>query len=359
MRTILSVFILFFLAGAGSLRAQDQLNFPHGCNYFGEEKEAIHYVFEPSDEAEAIVHRILDAAGALSYDGFVVKASNVENAVAVMVDGQRYILYNTSFLEKFKQDANTAWAAYSVLAHEIGHHLNGHTFDNSNPAQRKKMELEADRFSGAVLRSLGATLEEAKAGIRSLPLPGETATHPSAAAREAAVSNGWKKQDEVLRNNANAEDDAPGRGDLRNVESRLTGAWAEPDSMDVDSMIYQPVIKFEKDGAFGLYNRQFYWSLPDRYTEEQYMSGRWSWDAETALLVLEYRLYSHDFPCHYRITKFENKTLIFEPAPAKNDPKSISQYDPKEVEPEFFDLLRILQGWRYELRRVGGEYGKQ
>lgn len=118
------------------------------------------------------------------------------------------ILYSTAFLEKFKGDAKTKWAAYIVLAHEIGHHLNNHNLDEKDIKKRKTMELEADKFAGAICRTLGATLNEALAGMESIELPGETATHPPKSARVAAIANGWKKQDELLK--ANEEEEASG-----------------------------------------------------------------------------------------------------------------------------------------------------
>ncbi|MBK6996250.1 MAG: tetratricopeptide repeat protein [Lewinellaceae bacterium] len=154
------------------------------------------YLYDPSNEAERIVAEIVDALGLIK--NFTVRSSNVSNALATTNNGVRFIFYSTSFLEKFKADANTQWAAYSVLAHEIGHHLNGHNFGETNPRTRKMLELEADQFSGSVLRMLGASIEEAQAGLNTFDLQGETNTHPPTARKEA-VSNGWKKRDEWLR----------------------------------------------------------------------------------------------------------------------------------------------------------------
>ncbi len=156
------------------------------------------YVFYSSREADRIVSEIVDAVGLQK--NFVVKAANVANAMATVHEGRRYILYSTSFLDKFKADGDAKWAAYGVLAHEIGHHLNGHDFSETDPRKRKMMELEADIFSGGVLRLLGANLEEAKACLSTITLEGETATHPPLAARREAVASGWKRQDERLGN---------------------------------------------------------------------------------------------------------------------------------------------------------------
>lgn len=84
----------------------------------------------------------------ISGNRFEIKAADVSNAQARIVGDKRLILYNQEFMARVKRTTNTDWAAVSILAHEIGHHLEGHTLgkDGSRPAD----ELEADRFSGHV-----------------------------------------------------------------------------------------------------------------------------------------------------------------------------------------------------------------
>ena len=196
MRTILALFVFCF--GFFPLEAQiSTLHVKQGCSYDDALAEKDLYLYDPSNEAERIVAEIVDALGLVK--NFTVRSSNVSNALATSFNGTRYIFYSTSFLEKFKADANTQWAAYSVMAHEIGHHLNAHNFGETNPRARKMLELEADQFSGSVLRMLGATIDEAQAGLNTFDLQGETNTHPPTTARKEAVSNGWKKRDEWLR----------------------------------------------------------------------------------------------------------------------------------------------------------------
>jgi len=169
----------------------------HSCSFDDIEPSANAYLYDPSDEADRIVAEIVDALGLTK--NFLVRASGVRNAVATEENGRRYILYSTTFLEKFKGDDRTRWAAYAVLAHEIGHHLNNDNFGETDMRRRKVCELEADRFSGSVLRMLGATLDESQGGIESLEKEDETTTHPAKPARREAVATGWKKRDEFLR----------------------------------------------------------------------------------------------------------------------------------------------------------------
>ena len=223
MRTIhLSLWLVFFSL---AVHAQPtSIRIKNGCAYNNVQKEKDLVVYDASEEAERIVHEIMEVLG-LSQN-FVLKASGVKNAIATSVNGQRYILYSTIFLEQFKTDANTRWAAYTVLAHEIGHHLNYHDFGEPDARKRKMCELEADRFSGSILRMLDATLEEAEAGVNTIELEGETASHPSKSLRREAIAMGWKRKDEQLQNISGVNRFADSDGD--NV----------PDSRDACPDIY-------------------------------------------------------------------------------------------------------------------------
>lgn len=196
MKTARFISALLLTAMSLSASAQQQLKVKHGCAYKSATEDATLFTFEPSDEARRIVSEICNALGV--GQNFDLRASSVENALATAEGNRRIILYSEVFLKKFSEDARTRWAAYSVLAHEIGHHFNGHDFGEANAIKRKQMELEADRFSGSALRLLGTTLDEAKAGIETFALDAEQQYHPSARARREAVASGWTQQQERL-----------------------------------------------------------------------------------------------------------------------------------------------------------------
>jgi Peptidase family M48 len=225
--------IAFFTLNLFTLQAQKPLKVRNSCNYYGKETEQDYYQFEPSNEAQQIVNELLASSG-LSASSFVLKESNCSNALATTVDGVRFILYNPDFLRKFKQDAATKWAAYGALAHEIGHHLNGHNLSETNPAVRRQYELEADKFAGNLLFHLHATVDEAQAGIKTIPLEGQTATHPSKTARLVATTNGWTAAYDLSRKNGDGEVKMPDKPvstptftevSDRLLENRLLGKW--------------------------------------------------------------------------------------------------------------------------------------
>src|SRR6476661_7050604 len=117
--------------------------------------------------------------------------TQVENAAAVVSGGKRYLLYNPNFVAAVNRASRTDWAGVSILAHEMGHHLNGHTLQGggSNPAD----ELEADEFSGFVLRKMGASLAQAQAAMAAVADDQGSSTHPGRSPRLAAIGQGWQR----------------------------------------------------------------------------------------------------------------------------------------------------------------------
>jgi hypothetical protein len=149
--------------------------------------------FQSDAEADAEFKRILSAVG-LGYvtDRITLRAtSQTPNAEAFIDDktGERFIFYNASFMQRVKERAAEDWSPISILAHEVGHHLAFHTAIAGND---QKYELEADYFSGFVLRRLGATLDQAQAAMRVISPKTPGLTHPGLDDRLQAITIGWK-----------------------------------------------------------------------------------------------------------------------------------------------------------------------
>lgn len=150
---------------------------------------------KPPSSAKAIVEEILDIVGVNT--SFEVRAAKIPNAAAAVANGKKYILYNPNFMTAlFKATGSNRWVPVAVLAHEVGHHLSGHTSTHttSTPAN----ELEADEFSGFVLRKMGANLEDAQLAIRMISSKYASATHPARGDRVEAIASGWNKADVQL-----------------------------------------------------------------------------------------------------------------------------------------------------------------
>jgi hypothetical protein len=122
--------------------------------------------------------------------------TEVQNAAAVVYGGKRYLLYNPQFVGAVNRAGRTDWAGISILAHEMGHHLNGHTLKGggSNPAD----ELEADEFSGFVLRKMGASLAQAQAAMAIVSDDEASPTHPGRSTRLTSISEGWQRANQQI-----------------------------------------------------------------------------------------------------------------------------------------------------------------
>lgn len=129
----------------------------------------------------------------------IVADEEIKSAQAYIHKKQRYVKYNPTFLTRIADSTSTDWAAWSVLAHEIGHHLLGHTIERYRFSHEK--ELAADKFSGFILNQMGASLEETIACINQEGTPHDTQSHPSMMDRKAAITKGWTESEEIKTNN--------------------------------------------------------------------------------------------------------------------------------------------------------------
>lgn len=126
----------------------------------------------------------------------IEECTDINNAIAVTMPNpeggfERYILYDTNFFEKVSTTTGNDWGKTSILAHEVGHHLNGHTLTGQGSSH--EIELQADEFAGFVLARMGCSLENAQAAISNL-LPDEaSSTHPAKQDRLDAVGEGWSR----------------------------------------------------------------------------------------------------------------------------------------------------------------------
>lgn len=151
--------------------------------------------FMSNEEAEMTVEKVMRILG-LPRNFIIQECPDINNAVAKVLPNEkgiktRYILYDNQFFNRISGQAETDWAATSILAHEIGHHLSGHAL--SNQGSTHQYELEADYFSGFILAKMGAEESEAQSAINTLKYEKATASHPAKADRLTAIAKGWSK----------------------------------------------------------------------------------------------------------------------------------------------------------------------
>jgi hypothetical protein len=176
------------LTGTAALAQQRwAFGLENACNFFPEDKlEADIYTFGSIEQAAKVVERITSGVGL--EPNFQVLQANVPNAAAVIRNGQRFILYSQVFIAQINQSSATEWASWTIMAHEVGHHLNGHTL--SDVGSRPPLELQADRFAGHAVKRMGGTLQQALSAYQQMGAAG-SATHPPKSARLEAVTKGW------------------------------------------------------------------------------------------------------------------------------------------------------------------------
>lgn len=174
-------------AEAGAAAFKTPVPMTAACNFFGQAGKGAVGTEVASAEVERLIKRIVDASGLKK--NFEVRAAPVPNAAAVVVEGQRYILYNPGFATELGRMNGRIWTLLSVLAHEVGHHLNGHTLAANG--SRPPIELEADYFSGFILQKLGSPRSDAMLVMSRLAPEAGGSTHPGRNDRVSAIADGW------------------------------------------------------------------------------------------------------------------------------------------------------------------------
>lgn len=131
----------------------------------------------------------------------IVACRQIENCQATLYKGKPYILYNPDFLDEVKRMNFSStdirmptrnWETLTILAHELGHHVNNHLLNPHPDATQREMELEADEFAGAMICRMGGSREQALAAYLSQPERGSY-EHPGRQQRLDAVTRGWDK----------------------------------------------------------------------------------------------------------------------------------------------------------------------
>jgi len=139
-------------------------------------------------QAKEAVFKIVSHSGLLP--NFVVRENeNVKTAIAYIKNKQRYIEYNSHIISGIIDSTKTDWSAVSILAHEIAHHLLGHTLDPKHLSPGD--ELACDRYSGFILQSMGATKDQAQQALTVAASVYGSKSHPPRDARIQSIHQGW------------------------------------------------------------------------------------------------------------------------------------------------------------------------
>lgn len=142
-----------------------------------------------SDVTEAL--RLIGSKAAISNLPLAM-SGNVPNAMAAIWGHTRVIVYSPGFLQQLQSAAasNKTWAVRFVLAHELGHHLEGHTVGSA--ANQWEAEYQADAWAARILKRMGATEKEALAAMEAYVVP-PSQTHPGSKQREANIKQAYSE----------------------------------------------------------------------------------------------------------------------------------------------------------------------
>lgn len=196
--------ILLFLLLVGVVRMEAQLPGFSSQPSTGTVCEGLS--FNSDEEAFSRVKQICEAMD-IAGNFMVAECGKVDNCKAVLNSSGSYIFYNNNYLHKIKglnftessftSTKSDDWDVLFILAHEIGHHVLQHLANFQQLSRIMPlvdMELEADKFAGACLFRMGATLEQAQ-HVMYDPSVSEKASlnHPARKERLEAIAIGYNK----------------------------------------------------------------------------------------------------------------------------------------------------------------------
>lgn len=150
------------------------------------------------NQVQTMVTEILNLQG-ISRELDVRAATGVHFAIATLNSSKDpVIMYNPEQMTDALEGEERNWIALAILAHEVGHHINGHMVDivdgqgnTLGQARRHSFERQADETSGFVLYRMGASVEEAQQAVVDFVADDASSTHPGKQSRLSAIANGW------------------------------------------------------------------------------------------------------------------------------------------------------------------------
>ena len=212
-------------------------------------------------DANSAIEDILSVIGAKNR--FVVQpCDNINNAAAVTMQGIRYIFFDPDFMNSISSGRYSS--NLFILAHEVGHHINGHSQDivmllsdyapTSNTLSEQRIEeLEADEFAGFIMGKLGHSLSSMQNTLRGVADNGDDtySTHPNLSKRLKAVETGYNKArgNEVLKTKVSSS--------KQRAEEYFYSAFAKDDLGDHRGAIqdYNKAIEIDPDYTPAINNR--------------------------------------------------------------------------------------------------------
>ncbi len=232
MKNILTIILFVTLFKCSKAQIVDfygkKINVSGVCNSLG---------FSDDKDAKNYLNQVCSAAGIRS-NFIMVQCNSIGTCLAIEKDGDPYILYDNIFLSNLKSSINYGftekkiiqsnkdvkdWSSMTILAHEIGHHVNQHFSKTIRSAYSvKELELQADEYAGHILYSLGASLQQGEKVFYSsfVPINGSL-EHPARVERIKSFEDGFNK--EKLRFGGTRNDNTS----KNNYSELILGNWID------------------------------------------------------------------------------------------------------------------------------------
>lgn len=187
------VFTFIVCSFCGNLVGQEPIKVVESCSWNTTHSRSQIFGFKSEIDALDAVDQIMSYTGLPT--NFIIREGDVDNASAIVAENnRRYIVYNKYWMDDLVRRSGTDWSKFSVLAHEIGHHLSNHMM--GNVGSRHEQELQADKFSGFILAKMGASLNQARASEEALYSEASW-SHPASPDRLKAITQGWNEANDT------------------------------------------------------------------------------------------------------------------------------------------------------------------
>ena len=188
--------------------------------------------FAADKEADDALDEILAVIGAAK-NFYLIPCDEINNALALTYKGERFILYDKDFIDRINKATND-WSGKFILAHEVGHHINGHTrdfliasvLDDQTKEKQREEELEADEFAGFIVAKLGAKYNQIKELINTIAPEKDDkySTHPNRSKRLEAIKKGFDKVKIISKSNNQKK---PSKSTIEKTNSKITNVRSD------------------------------------------------------------------------------------------------------------------------------------
>ncbi len=149
----INVYLVFLISQA--VCGQTKINIDKACGYYGEYEGNNEIVIKKaSKKYSEIIDSICSKMSIINK--YKIYEAPIGNAVALYYQGQYIIIIDPIFLTEIADGTKSNFSIISILAHEVGHHILGHSLKPAslNDPNRPVQELEADEYSGKVLNKI-------------------------------------------------------------------------------------------------------------------------------------------------------------------------------------------------------------